>query len=137
MSAFACSLDYSLWRAIQKWVRGQQHFNHHHFCFFNKDFIYLLLERGESEGERGRETSTCERYINQLPLMHPLLGTWPATQACAWLGVKPATLWFTGQHSIHWATPARANHYHFYTWTEWNLHEEKETLFYVSEHYFI
>ena len=26
-----------------------------------------------------------------------------------WLGIKPVTLWFTGQHSIHWATPARAD----------------------------
>ena len=26
-----------------------------------------------------------------------------------WLGIKPATLWFSGQHSIHWATPARAS----------------------------
>ena len=25
-----------------------------------------------------------------------------------WLGIQPATLWFTVQHSIHWATPARA-----------------------------
>ena len=25
-----------------------------------------------------------------------------------WLGIKPVTLWFTGRHSIHWATPARA-----------------------------
>ena len=25
----------------------------------------------------------CERHINQLPLACPLLGTWPATQACA------------------------------------------------------
>ena len=24
------------------------------------------------------------------------------------LGIKPATLWFAGQHSIHWAIPARA-----------------------------
>ena len=24
-----------------------------------------------------------------------------------WLGIKPATLWFTGHWSIHWATPAR------------------------------
>ena len=38
-----------------------------------KDFIYLFLER---EKER-------ERNINVwLPLVHPLLGTWPATQAC-------------------------------------------------------
>ena len=24
-----------------------------------------------------------------------------------WPVIEPATLWFTGQHSIHWATPAR------------------------------
>ena len=39
-----------------------------------KDFIYLFLERVR-EGERN---------INVwLPLVHSLLGTWPATQACA------------------------------------------------------
>ena len=44
------------------------------FLFF-KDFIYLLLERGR-EGE--------EREINVwLPLVRPLLGAWPTTQACA------------------------------------------------------
>ena len=43
---------------------------------FLKD-IYLFLERGE-----GRE-----RNINVwLPLKCPLLGTWPATQACALTG---------------------------------------------------
>ena len=26
-----------------------------------------------------------------------------------WLGIKPATLWFAGQHSIHWVTSARRN----------------------------
>ena len=41
-----------------------------------KDFIYLFLERG-----KGREKER-ERNINVwLPLMRPLLGTWPATQA--------------------------------------------------------
>ena len=25
-----------------------------------------------------------------------------------WLGIEPATLWFADWHSIHWATPARA-----------------------------
>ena len=43
--------------------------------FFNKDFIYF--QRGE-----GREKER-ERNINVwLPLTCPLLGTWPATQAC-------------------------------------------------------
>ena len=45
--------------------------------FFKKDFIYLFLERGR-EGERG------ERNIKVwLPLVQPLLGIRPATQACA------------------------------------------------------
>ena len=47
------------------------------FCLFLKDFIYLFLEKGE-----GRE-----RSINEwLRLSHPLLGIWPATQACALTG---------------------------------------------------
>ena len=47
------------------------------FIFFNILFIYFL-ERGEGK-EEGRE-----RNINvQSPLVHPELGTWPATQACA------------------------------------------------------
>ena len=41
--------------------------------FFFLDFIYLFLDRVE-----GREK---DRSINMwLPLMRPLLGTWPATQ---------------------------------------------------------
>ena len=48
---------------------------------FKKDFIYLFLKRGERK-EKGKK-----RNINVwLPLMHPLLGTWPATQACALTG---------------------------------------------------
>ena len=49
--------------------------------FFKKDFIYLFLERGEGK-EKERE-----RNINVwLPLECPLLGTRPATQACALTG---------------------------------------------------
>ena len=49
----------------------------------------------------------------------PLLGTWLTTQArhMSWVGIKPATFWFTGQQSIHWATPARAQ----YSIFEWKL----------------
>ena len=47
-----------------------------YFCF--KDFIYLFLDRGEGRKREG------ERNINVwLPLTRPLLGTWPASQACA------------------------------------------------------
>ena len=48
--------------------------------FFKRLFIYLFIDRRE-----GREK---ERKRNNvwLPLMHPQLGTWPATQACALTG---------------------------------------------------
>ena len=65
-------------------------------------FIYLFLQKG-----KGREK---ERNINMwFSLMRPLLGTWPTTQACSLTRNQTGrTLWFTGQHSIHWATSARA-----------------------------
>ena len=51
------------------------------FLYFLKDFIYLFLDRGE------RKEKERERNINVwLPIMHPLLWTWPATQACALTG---------------------------------------------------
>ena len=74
------------------------------FFFLFLDFIYLFLERGEGK-EKERE-----RNINVwLPLMCPLLGTWPVTQACALTGNQTRTLWFSGRPSIHWAMPARAS----------------------------
>ena len=69
-----------------------------HFHFF-KDFIYLFLERGK---ERERNISVW------LPLHAPNWGPGSQPRHVPWLGIEPATLWFTGQHSIHWATPARA-----------------------------
>ena len=45
---------------------------------------------------RGRETLMRERnIINWLPLAHPQLGTWPATQACALTGNR------TGNLTVH------------------------------------
>ena len=63
---------------------------------FFKDFIYLILERGE-----GREKERERNIHVWLPLTCPQLGTWPTTQACALTGNQLATLWFAGQHSIH------------------------------------
>ena len=40
--------------------------------------------------------------------MCPLLLTWSTTRHVPWLGKEQATLWLTGQHSINWATQARA-----------------------------
>ena len=49
------------------------------FCIYMfKDFIYLFLERGE-----GKEKEKEGNINVWLPHVHPLLGTWPATQACA------------------------------------------------------
>ena len=53
------------------------------FSFFKKDFIYVFLDRGEGrEKERERNISVW------LPLTHPLLGTWPATQAYTLTGSR-------------------------------------------------
>ena len=69
--------------------------------FFFKNLINLFLERGA-----GREKKR-EKNINVwLPLMYPLLGTCPATQACALTGNQTHDFWFAGRFSIHWATPA-------------------------------
>ena len=67
---------------------------------FKRFYLFIFRERGRG-GER-------ERNINVwLPLVRPLLGTWPATQACALTGKESATLWFASWHSIHRVTPAR------------------------------
>ena len=62
---------------------------YHHITtalFFNvgiyfKDVIYLFLERG-----KGKEKERERNIYVWLPLAHPQLGTWPATQACALTG---------------------------------------------------
>ena len=68
--------------------------------FLKRFYLFIfILERGR-EGERERE-----RNINVwLPLACPLLGTWPATQACA-------LDWESNQSRPvlnHWATAARS-----------------------------
>ena len=51
------------------------------FSSQERGFIYLFLDGGEEqEKERERSISVW------LPLTHPLLGTWPATQALALTG---------------------------------------------------
>ena len=74
--------------------------------FFKKYFkkFILLLDRGEGR-EKGRETSMCG-CLSCAPW-----GLGPQPRHVPWLGIEPATLWFTGRHSTHWATPARAGLY--------------------------
>ena len=56
-----------------------------------KDFIYLFLERKE-----GREISMCGCLL-RVPYRAP--GLQPRHRP--WQGIEPATLRFSGQHSIH------------------------------------
>ena len=69
-----------------------------------KDFIYLFLERGE-----GRERERKRNINAWLPLEYPLQGPGLQPRHVPWLGIQLATLWSASLHSIHWATPARAN----------------------------
>ena len=68
-------------------------------------FIYLCLERGR-EGDRGEEKYQRVVASHTPPSQGP--GPGPQPRHVPLLGIELATLWFTGQHSIHWATPARA-----------------------------
>ena len=53
---------------------------------FLKILIYLFIFREKGRRKRGRETSMCERYIDQLPLGRPQPGIWATTQACVLTG---------------------------------------------------
>ena len=71
------------WRFLLKSRRD--YFDFFSFFFFWTLFIYFYRERG-MEGERERN------IIVWLPLMCPLLGSWPATQACALTGNQTGDL---------------------------------------------
>ena len=81
------------------------------WSFFKKDFIHLFLERRRN-GERGEKYQMCGCLLhapNQGPDLQP--------RHVPWLRVQLVTLWFTGWHSTHWATLARAKCLYFsYTW---------------------
>ena len=71
---------------------------------FFKGFIYLCFrERGwEGEHQWARETLiSCLSHT-------PNWGPGPQPRLVPSLGIKPATFWFAGRCSVHWATPARA-----------------------------
>ena len=64
--------------------------------FFHTDFIYLFLERGR-EGQREGEKHQCVIASHRT-----LIGDLAHNPGmCLRLGIKPVTLWFTGQHSSH------------------------------------
>ena len=66
----------------------------------------------EGEGrETRRETSMCETSTDCLLQNAPNWGPSPQPRNVPWLGIEPATVWFAGQHSIHWATSAIASEF--------------------------
>ena len=70
--------------------------------FIFKDFIYFWEGEGGREGEREKEKHQCV-VVSRISNWGP--GSQPSH--VPWLGIEPATLWFAGLHSIHWATPVR------------------------------
>ena len=79
---------------------------------FFKDFIFILFfrERGK-EGQGEGEEHQCARETSFGCLSHaPNRGPGPQPRHVPWLGIELVKFWFASQHSIHWATPARAEH---------------------------
>ena len=71
-----------------------------HTCIHIKDFIF---REGKGGRKRGTEISMCSCLS-----CGPHWGPGPQPRHMPWLGIEPVTLWFAGWHSIHWATPTRA-----------------------------
>ena len=81
-----------------------QHLSLNWKLYFLKDFIYLFSERGEGRERRETLMYGCLSYA-------PYWGPGPQTRDVPWLGTEPVTLWFSCQHSVHWATLARAGNF--------------------------
>ena len=96
-----------------KWHIKEFFHSSFHFLFFLRfylslvflflDFLLIFTERGR-EGERQGEKHQCV-VASHVP---PYWGPDRQHKHVLWLGVEPMALLFASQHSIPWATPARA-----------------------------
>ena len=74
--------------------------------FFIGDFVYLFLESREGrKKKRERNISVQDKLIGCLSHA-PNRGPGLQPRHVPWLGIKLATFWLAGWHSVHWATPA-------------------------------
>ena len=81
--------------------------------FFNDIYVFIFRQKGR-EGEREGEKHQCAVVLHA-----HYWGPGLQHRHVPWLGIKPVILWFTGRHSIHWATPARA---YFLTTLEYSIY---------------
>ena len=75
------------------------------FFKIKKKTLFILEREEGREKERQRNINVC------CPLHGSFWGPDPQPRHVPCLGIEPATLGFTGWHSVHWATPARASHF--------------------------
>ena len=76
---------------------------------FFKDFIYLLLERGEGrEKERERNNNVREKHWLGASHTCPDRGSNLQPRHVPWLGIELAAFYLVEQCSTNWATPFRA-----------------------------
>ena len=64
--------------------------------------LFIFREREDGREKERERTSICG-YLSSTPYQGP----GPQPRHVSWLGIEPGTLRFSGQRSIHWATPAR------------------------------
>ena len=99
--------------------RPQNHASqNHHGNLKLKTQIVILLLRFHlfiifREGKGGRKRGNTHWCMSQTSigclLYAPCWGVGSQPRHVPWWGIELATLWFTGQHSVHWATLAGAH----------------------------
>ena len=82
--------------------------------FINFDVFFSILFIFKQKGREGERVGEKHQCLVASHMPH----TREPGPHVPRLGIEPATLWFTGQCSIHWATPARANFWCFLS-THW------------------
>ena len=91
-----------LWFNLSQWIGLCIYL----FIYFR---FYLFLERGK--GRKKERKRNIDVWKITLAASHspPNWGPGPQPRHVPWLGIEPVTFWFAGQHSIHWATLAKAD----------------------------